>query len=1563
MKYFIRSKYLCNYIFYTLVIFLVATPGELLASKPPANLPESITTCPVYSATATPSSQTLCPGTAPTVVLSTNPLESGTTFSWPAPTYTSSVSGGTAQSGVADMSSQTGLTNSGSSNGTATYVITPIESGCTGTPVTVTITVYPNPVATATPSSQSVCPGTAPTVTLATNPVVSGTKFSWPAPTYTGSVSGGTAQSGVANMSSQTGLTNSGALSGTATYIITPTANGCTGTSVTVTITVYPNPVAKANPLSQSVCQGTAPTVTLATNPVVSGTTFSWPAPTYTGSVSGGTMQSGVTNMSSQTGLTNSGGSTGTATYIITPTANGCPGTPVTVTISVYPNPVAKANPLSQSVCQGTAPTVTLSTNPVVSGTTFSWPAPTYTGSVSGGTTQSGVTDMSSQTGLTNSSGSTGSATYIITPTANGCTGTSVTVTITVYPNPVAKATPSSQSVCPGTAPSVTLSTNPVVSGTTFSWPAPTYTGSVSGGTAQSGVTNMSSQTSLSNSGSSTGTATYIITPTANGCAGTPVTVTISVYPAPVATATPSSQSVCPGTAPSVTLSTNPVVSGTTFSWPVPTYTGSVSGGTAQSGVTDMSSQTGLINNGGSSGTAKYIITPTTTTGCPGTPVTVTITVYPTPTATATPSSQSVCPGTAPSVTLSTNPIVSGTTFSWPAPTYTGFVSGGTAQSGVTNMSSQTGLTNSGGSSGTATYVITPIANGCTGTSITVTITVYPTPVATANPSSQTVCPGTAPTLTLSTNPIVSGTTFSWIAPTYTGFVSGGTAQNGVTNMSSQTGLTNNGGSSGTAKYVITPTANGCAGTPVTVTITVYPGPIATATPSSQTVCPGTAPTVTLSTNPLVSGTTFSWSAPTYTGSVSGGTAQSDVTDMSSQTGLTNNGGSSGTAKYVITPTANGCTGNPVTVTITVYPTPVATATPSFQSVCPGTAPTVILSTNPLVSGTTFSWTAPTYTGSVSGGTAQNGVTDMSSQTGLTNNDGSSGTATYTITPTANGCTGIPVTVTITVYPTPVATATPSSQSVCPGIAPTVILSTNPVVTGTTFSWSAPTYTGSVSGGTAQSDVADMSSQTGLTNTGNSPGTAMYSITPTANGCAGIPISVTITVYPNPGVSVTPPTQTICSGSATNIKLNSRFGSTFFGWRVIQSSGISNASPDSGTDIIQQTIINTGESSGTVTYTVRGTDSYGCIDSAVAIDTINPNPIITDSINTQSICSGTFINVVNWKTNDNSIYITNHWEVVNPNDSLKGYNSGGKSDSIPSAFITNTDTEYHELIYFDTAFFTNNNKQCASTNIGRDTVTVYPKPWRPLFTHPDTVCAGENGVQVSAYYPASRGAVTYYWSSTPALTIYDTTSPDCYINLPDEVDKSFTINLHVITAFGCDSSFQITINTNNNKIPVVHITDESGLLICSDTTSITYQWGYDLGYVQDSIPGANNQWYQLPSDSTGKFYWVITTYGDKCTTKTYYEIPTGINNTPPTSLNSLLIFPNPNGGNFRVQIPEPSDGQLVIVNIYGQKVLEQYMGNKNTMDVNVHLPSGLYLIMYNDKKGKIESEAKIIIQN
>ena len=231
------------------------------------------------------------------------------------------------------ISSDQNITVSPSTTTTYTVTVTDVN----GLTASDDITVIVNPLATVNPINDvSYCNGSSISGINFSGPII-GTGFSW-----TASVDVGFGTNGNGNIGTFT-ATNSGATPVTSSIIVTPTANGCTGTSTTFNITVYPT--ATVNSIgNQFYCAGVLAPVTNLSGPV-SGTTFAW----TNSNTAIGLATSGLNNIPSFT-ATNATTSPITATVTVTPTANGCTGTPTTFTITVYPT--ATVNSIgNQSYC------------------------------------------------------------------------------------------------------------------------------------------------------------------------------------------------------------------------------------------------------------------------------------------------------------------------------------------------------------------------------------------------------------------------------------------------------------------------------------------------------------------------------------------------------------------------------------------------------------------------------------------------------------------------------------------------------------------------------------------------------------------------------------------------------------------------------------------------------------------------------------------------------------------------------------------------------------------------------------------------------------------------------------------------------------------------------------------------------------------------------------------------------------------------------------------------------------------------------------------------------------
>lgn len=274
-----------------------------------------------------------------------------------------------------------------------------------------------------------------------------------------------------------TGGTSLGAANGAQTDTYTPpsTAAGTlyyycvvTGTCGTITSSVsgafIVNPVPVISNKTASVYSGVAFTVTPVdgTDIVPAGTTYSWAAPAVTGGLTGGTSGTDAANISGT--LNNPTSSTQTATYTVTPAANGCTGSAFTVTVTVNAIPVI--SDMTATICSGGSFTSTPvdGTNGIVPpGTNYSWPIPTVTGGITGGQTGSGVASITGT--LINPTTAVHTATYTVTPRVGSYTGSAFTLTVTVNPAAVVNIA-GSDSVCEGT----TLTLDAGAGFSTYAW-------------------------------------------------------------------------------------------------------------------------------------------------------------------------------------------------------------------------------------------------------------------------------------------------------------------------------------------------------------------------------------------------------------------------------------------------------------------------------------------------------------------------------------------------------------------------------------------------------------------------------------------------------------------------------------------------------------------------------------------------------------------------------------------------------------------------------------------------------------------------------------------------------------------------------------------------------------------------------------------------------------------------------------------------------------------------------------------------------------------------------------
>ena len=960
-------------------------------------------------------------------------------------------------------------------------------------------------------------------------------------------------------------------------------------------------------------------------------------------------------------------------------------------TITVNPTPSIDAIS-DQVVCNGDPSTAI---NFSGTATSYSW----TNNNTSIGLAGSGTGSISSFT-ATNSGSSPVTASITVTPIySNGgvdCPGTAESFTITVNPTPSVNAI-SNQVICNGDA---TTAINFSGTATSYNW----TNDDTSIGLAASGTGNIASFTAT-NSGSSPVTATITVTPIyTNGgvdCPGAAESFTIIVNPTPTVNAI-SNQVICNGDA---TTAINFSGTANSYNW----TNDDTSIGLAASGTGNIASFT-ATNSGSSPVTASITVTPIYSNGgvnCPGTAESFTITVNPTPSINAI-SDQVVCNGDA---TTAINFSGTATSYNWTNDD----TSIGLAASGTGNIAAFS-ASNSGSSPVTSTITVTPIySNGgvdCPGTAESFTITVNPTPSVNAI-SDQVVCNGDA---TTAINFSGTATSDNWTNDD----TSIGLAASGTGNIASFSS-SNSGSSPVTASITVTPIyTNGgvdCPGTAESFTITVNPTPTVDAV-ADQVLCNGDA-----TTDIIFSGTatSFSWTNDNPSIGISA-SSSGDILSFSA----TNLGTSTEVANITVTPHyttgATTCDGVPQTFSITVYPTPVAD-NPGNQTYCQlETTSAIPLTGTP--SGVVFDVTG----GSSIGISNLSDVTEIPSFLAIT-----SGSATLTVTPKANGCTGTPINFDFVITEIPLPQSNPSARTICSGESTNVLLgSTTP---GTTYTWEITSIDAGITG--ASNGSGDEIDQI-LSNSSGITGSVTYLITAFANSCEGGKISVTITVHPEVDASISGDA-TVCQTDVEPVITFTATGGTAPYTFIYNING--------GAD--QQVTTSSGNSATINAATdVDGIFNYNLTSvsgSAVCYYTINETatvtvstlPTLSSTLTPSGICSNESFN---YTPTSDTPGTTFSWSravvsgISNPAET-------GTDD--PDEILVNTTNDPIAVTYTYSL-----ETPAGCTNTQDVTVIITPTPILTSSDPSDPICAGET----FSYTPSSNvtSGVNYSWTR-PAI--------------------------------------------------------------------------------------------------------------------------------------------------------------------------------------------------------------------
>ncbi|MGN6531341.1 MAG: Ig-like domain-containing protein [Ginsengibacter sp.] len=541
---------------------------------------------------------------------------------------------------------------------------------------------------------------------------------------------------------------------------------------------------------------------------------------------------------------------------------------------------------------------------------------------------------------------------------------------------------------------------------------------------------------------------------------------------------------------------------------------------------------------------------------------------------------------------------------------------------------------------------------------------------------------------------------------------------------------------SGTFNYTVT-TGGPCINVSLSGTITVNPDATISLTSGAgsdaQSVCLNNQMNnITYSVAGSGTGATLSGTLPIgVSGSFSGGVFT--ISGIPTQSGVFN---------YTVTTT--GPCANPVmNGTITVNPlaivNPVANVTYCNQAAGSG-----INFTTPTPGTATYAWTS---TADIGFGTSGNG--NISPFT-ATNNTNSLITATINVTATVNGCTGAATSFTITVNPSAVVSPV-SNLTYCNNDHASAIVFSTPVTGGTeTYSW-----TSSVNIGFGLNGTGNIGAFTAV-NTSINPISTTVTVTPSLNGCAGSPITFTLTVNPGANAGTISGSSTICTGSTSQLATNGSLGGTW------SSTNTTVATVDATTGVV--TGVATGNT--TIFYTVSNVCGGSSASFAVAV---NPNATAGTINGPAALCVGSSTLLT---TNGNS---GGTWFSTSPTASIS-----------PSGMITGLSAGPATFFYFVT-------NSCGSSVSAPFTLTINAG------SNPGTIIGSSSMCANTANLLLSTGTPGGTWSSSnTSVAIIDGSSGFVLAINAGTTTISYKVASNSCSSGSQTAFFTLTVNPGGN---------------------------------------------------------------------------------------------------------------------------------------------------------------------
>ncbi|RXR21632.1 PKD-like domain-containing protein [Flavobacterium stagni] len=444
---------------------------------------------------------------------------------------------------------------------------------------------------------------------------------------------------------------------------------------------------------------------------------------------------------------------------------------------------------------------------------------------------------------------------------------------------------------------------------------------------------------------------------------------------------------------------------------------------------------------------------------------------------------------------------------------------------------------------------------------------------------------------------------------------------------------------------------------------------------------------------------------------------------------------------------------------------------------------------------------------------------------------------TYTITMTIGSRCGIDTEVKTICVGSPL---TPQfTLNTTTGCAPLAVTATNSTnlanqCSPPTYLWQV-TYTPAFCG----TSVPNIPNQTTANATYNFTESGTYAIKlSVTNSCGTTFTTQTVTVKKPPTVSISPISNSC--GTATINPVGTVTNCAPAGGTMTYAWSFPGGTPSSSTSLNPGSI--SYPTGGPYTVSFTATNECGTSTAATQSFTVNVEPVITNTVTNQTICSGSATTPVTLTANPSGTTFT--WTATGT-AGVTGFTTSGSGTTIPSQTLVTTNSNPGTVTYVVTPTFSN----CVGPTFSY-TVTVNPAP--VISTQPvsSSVCLGGIVAPLTVSLNNTSVTPTYQWysntvNSTSGGTLLAGATNSSYTPPTSAVGTVYYYCLIGLTSNGCSSLTSAVASITVSPQPTITTQPLASQTVCEGATVSPFTVAYTGG-----LGAASYQWYVNTSPST-----------------------------------------------------------------------------------------------------------------